>query len=782
MRHLFQALRRIRRAPLLPGLVVVCLSAGTAGATMAFVIVNGILFRPMPFDQPEQLIGLSLISGTGSADFSADQYRRIRDAASSSAEIAARTLTPTFVVIGGERVEAEAEVVSRNYFEILRSNLLLGRTLSAHQSGLQVIVGEGLWRGRMGASKGVLGSPIVVGSRTATVIGIAPRSFGGALQMTNLDLWLPLDAPEPSPGQGAGARGYGGLGLLGRLRGAATAAVVEAVATAAIAPATADPGQSAGDRVLAAPARGIGLPPSYRQALAAVLMVLTMLVLLVVFACLSNAAGILLLRLVDRQREVAIKLSIGATRWVVARELLAEALIVGTGACAVALILIAVGIRTVRRSIGSNPVFGSMAEQLSVDWALVAIAFAVAIALACVASLAPLLSYSANRPLELLKSGASSLDPRSLSTLRRLAGVQIALAIFPVSLALYLYGGLGLDGTQSVAENVVVLRLRPARADDRQLIGNLRSAMERELHLPSGTSVASESAPLLRPPREQVTIDTSGRPMLTAGRMRVSPNYLTLFDVQLLAGAAFDLDSGATGILVNEAFVKAAGVPHPVGIRVHSRENQIDTIIGVVSDVRPGATETPTIYGLATWHETRDRFILLRTQESAERVRELADRELQRQQSQASVAQVSRLSEMDVTGMARTRLVRIVAATALVGVCISICGVFTVVGHGVSRRFRELAIRRALGAGSTSIAGVVLRDAIVMTGIGGAGGALAALAGSQLLRYVVVTHGSWGPMTIALVTISIAAITLVATVVPIHRALAASPSNLLRAE
>ena len=318
---------------------ILCLAIATGANTAAFTVVNGILLRPLPFEQPEQLVMVALRerSHAGPRPFALGEYRALASESAAVGMLLARTFFPLSLSAEDGAQMAQVELVSGNYFETLRVKPFAGRFFdpSADRANaeLQAVLSHALWRRRFGADPTVVGRSMRVNGRPMVVAGIAPPGFVGATQLIAADLWLPA-AAYPDLAGSTDADTVPMFGVMGRLSPEVTADEAQAQLTSMAADL---PGTGGGERapaVMVTPAAGFGVPVAVQG------MVLTfsgfiyvMMALLMAVAS-ANVAALVLARGAGRSREIAVRLSLGASRWHIARQLLTESVALALVGCA----------------------------------------------------------------------------------------------------------------------------------------------------------------------------------------------------------------------------------------------------------------------------------------------------------------------------------------------------------------------------------------------------------------------------------------------------------------
>jgi putative ABC transport system permease protein len=358
MRRLFETLWRDLRftgrmfaaRPGWTAAAVICLAIATGANTAAFTIVNGLLLRPLPFEQPDALVMVALRepAQTGTRPFSLREYRELAERATPSAGLIARTFFPLSLAADDGARMVQTEMVSGNYFDTLRVRPFLGTLFDARAdrpgAAPVAVISHRLWRLRFKSDPGVIGTTVRVNSRPVLITGIAPSGFVGAMQLVAADVWLPAVhyAEFASPGDTSGASGASDasdasdasgasgasdaetvpmFGVMGRLADGVTAGDAEARLTPAAAILARARGVAAPPTVVVRAAAGFGVPPAIQGTVMTLSgLVYVMMALLMAIAC-ANVAALVLARGVGRTREIAVRLSLGASKLQIALQL-----------------------------------------------------------------------------------------------------------------------------------------------------------------------------------------------------------------------------------------------------------------------------------------------------------------------------------------------------------------------------------------------------------------------------------------------------------------------------
>jgi putative ABC transport system permease protein len=402
------ACRSLRAQPLWTAAAVVCLAIGTGANTASLSVINAILLRPLPFAGSERLavVGLRDTNPPQNRVFSLAEYREVAPRVKLFSELAARTFLPVSVSAGDAARMVQSEMVSSNYFDMLRVLPLLGQ-LPRGQA--EAMLSERLWRSRFASDPGLVGRTVRVNGRPIVVTGIAPAGFIGATQLIAADMWLPADF--------SGSDTTAQFGVIGRLAPGATREQARLEVNAILAGIAQARGSNAAAVARVEEATGFGFPLAARPAAA----VLFGLIGLVMCVAVANVAGLMLARAPARRREISLRLALGASPSRIVRMVLVESLILGVVGSTIGAVLAAILMHVTPGLAVHLPEHLNYAVDVRTDGRVLVYAAITAIAVSILFGLAPALQAARTSFVHVLKQTGTSTttagSARALSTL-----------------------------------------------------------------------------------------------------------------------------------------------------------------------------------------------------------------------------------------------------------------------------------------------------------------------------------------------------------------------------
>jgi len=794
------ALRRLAKTPFFTGLVILALAPGMGAAIAIFSLVDVLFLRPLPLRDAERVLGIyETRDGRGYFPLSLPDYVDYRDSNRVWSGLASHYPTaPLSLSTPDETVEINGSVVSANYFSVLGVEPALGRFFLPGEDATPgaspvVVVSHQLWQSRLGGRRDVLGQTLKLNHTSFTVVGVAPARFAGVLLGIPSDVWLPNSMAAVGY-RWCDARSLDctWLSMIGRLQPGRTLAEAQAQMTARSRglreahPAT---DEVRGLRVT--PLRGVhpaARPDTLR--LAALLLAGVTLVLAVAGA---NLSSLLLVRSLTRQREIAIRLALGATRLRLVSQSVVEALLLALLGGAAGVLLASWFGRLIVALYPSD-----VPLELTVDRTVLLYACLLALLTGLLVGLVPGLQTTRPSLIPAIREeGTVSRHGRP-----RLLGLLI---VAQVALCFVLLTSTGLlarslasadRGSGIDPHGVLTLRLRPLLSGYSPGRGQAvsREALRRLGSLPG---VRSASLGVVLPPwlgGDPVAVGLPGqkpsRPQdaPTAGVGEIAPRFFETLGVPILRGrdfAARDSAGTAPVALVNQTLARRLWPQREaLGQRLVVGERTCE-VVGIVPDLGyRNALEPPAgqVY-LPYWQDAKlvDARITVRVAGDPLQLLPAVRRELRAIDPNVLVTEVTPLAESLDLFLAPVRVAgHLLGVLAGLALFLSTVGLYAILSLAVAQRTRDIGIRMAIGASGSQVVALVVRDATALVAVALALGLVTAFPASRLLAHYLYGISPSDPLTFAAALGLLALTAALASWIPARRASRVDPLVALR--
>jgi predicted permease len=835
------AVRTLGKSPAFTVIAALSLALGIGANTAIFSLIHALLLRPLPgVHAPEQLVALGNPARTGSLSegsvrtdvFSYPLYEQVRDhnqsfsglaASGRSNRLAVGTGGATGSAAGtppGGAETARGRVVSGNYFAVLGVPAFRGRTFTAAEDRVPgadpvIVISHSYWTRRFAQDPGAVGRPVTLNGSPFTIIGVAPPEFTGDVVGFPTDIWIPLMMQlQVNPGRPYLDRWDASwLLLLGRLKPGVSMPRAKAEMDSLVArTVTAFAGSKISKEIMPSPealrvqatsgAAGFSsLRPQFAQPLV-ILMIIVGLVLVV--AC-ANVANLLLERAMGRQKEIAVRLSVGAGRPRLIRQLLTESVLLsGLGGVLGILFALWAGPALLRLAGGSS----SVGLDLRPDLPVLAFTAALALLTGIAFGLAPARRATRVGLASTLKENARSVVGSGAGAGRWPVAKLLVVGQFALSLLLLTCAGLFVRTLQNLERldlgvdrgHLLMLRVDPVAAGytgDRLMAFPARF-LERIQAIPGASAVTysengifsgteSDSSVALEGVESGRTRDTA----LNIAYDRVGPDYFRSLRTTVLAGrdiGPLDRAGAPLVTVVNEALAKRYFPgSSPVGKRltVVGPPDRVYEIVGVAHDVRDHelrGTVPPRFYlALAQSSEFASAFnVEIQTAEPVSLTKTVRET-VQAYDPNLPVNDLRPLDTMVDDSISHEQLIaKLSAVFGLIALVLASIGLYGVVSYTISRRVNEIGIRMALGAQRNDVLSMVLRETMLLAFTGVAVGLMLAIAAAKLVNKMLFGLSGHDPVTLAAATAILVVVALLAGAIPGARATRVSPTQALR--
>ena len=805
--HVRYAARTLRRSPLFAIVSVLSIAIGVGATTAIVTLANTLLLRPPPgVGHPDRIVTIgSTREGRGVDNFSYPNFLDYR-AARSLSGLAAIRVEPQSVSLagpgGGEPIQMSA--ASGNFFDVLEARPAVGRFFTIDEDRAPganpvVVLSHAFWTRRFQADPSLVGRAIVLNGSPFTVVGVAAEGFQGPFVLAP-DLWVPLTASTllGLPADIFTERGSVWIMGIGRLAPNVGTGQAQAELSAIAARlAQQYPQANEGKGVAVAPASLF--PGDLRKIIGGFMAMLLAVAGLVLLIASTNVAGMLLARATARRREIAVRLALGASRGQLIAQLVVESLLVFAAAGAAGLLLARWLVAGLMALVPRLPV--QLLFDPQIDWRVLSFTLAVSLVTGVVAGVVPALQSTRPELVPALKSDTGGTGTRQRQRLR--SGLLVTQIAF--SMLLLIVAGLfartlaharGIDpGVDPVGVHIASLDLGLANYDSSKGRAVVRTMLERARTIP-GVQAAAMSAML---PLDGGGMGLGG--IEVAGRQApdprrgwdvdwnvVTPGYFATMGIPLVRGRDFaESDREGTGdvTVLNEAFAEALfpGLD-PVGRTVNNGD-RVMTVIGVARNAKYRTLGEPRrnfVY-VTLGQRYMGRTNLLVKAAGATAVAGPIRRMMADIDPALPILRQQTMIEQTSTSLFPQRVALYVAGgLGVVALLLALLGIYGVTAFSVTQRTREIGVRVALGATPSNVLGLVVRQGVVLAGVGVPVGALAAFGVTRLIGNLLYGVPPTDAVAFGGAATLLAVAALVASWIPARRASRVDPVIALRSE
>jgi len=832
-RDLGYAVRMLRKSPGFAAIAIGSLALGIGANTAIFSIAKQALLDRLHVPHAGELRLLACRSGrqsvvhsswgdwektadgVTSTSFSYPVYQQMRKQNHALADLFAfKNLGRMNVTVDGEAEVVQGDLVSGNFYEQMEVRPQLGRAIlpadDEKVGGSPVaVISDGYWTRRFNRSSAVIGKTILVNLVNVTVVGVNPRGFTGAKgTQSSPEIFMPFSLqplvyPYSSVDSLLTSDKVWWMQMMARAKPdvdeeKARAALDVALKSAVRATMTVKPEQSMPDLVLADGSRGMN---EASRELAQPLMVLMSLVGLVVLLACANMANLLLARSSARQREMGVRLALGAGRARILRQMLTESLLLSVLGGLVGLVVGYFG-RNALLAMFSGP-GDPMTMQGSFSWGVFGFNAALSVVTGILFGVGPALEATRTQVTSTLKDAAQTTTRRRKGFAgRAIVAFQVALSMLLVVVAgVFLRTMINLSRVDPGFDprNIVLFELRPPQTEypGAKEAALFREIVDRLRAVPGVESVSPTSVAPLSRSYENDDFLPVGRKQGhddIADNSTVGDAYFATFRIPIVAGRGFaetDTEMSPKVAVVNQALAKQFFPgENPVGKSFTTSDEKDNKlmyqIVGVCADTRYGSLreDPPPIFFVdyrqapaINWGMT----FAVKTRTARAAIAPSLRRAVQSVDRNLPLTDV-RTQEEQIDELLRNEHVfaELTAGFGIVALLLACIGIYGLMAYAVSRRTNEIGIRMALGARAEQVLGMVLREALWMTGVGVVVGLGAALAVGRLIASLLFGLKAWDPMTLSGAAVLLVAVALGASWVPARRAAGVDPGRALR--
>ena len=803
-RDIRYALRQLRRSPGFAITAILTLALGIGANVVVFGVLNAIILRPLNLPHVDRLVQIEQ-QQSGFITQSYPDYRDFRSRNTAFTDLAASRITGAGMSFQGSAQRCWIYEVSGNYFDTLGVRPALGRLLHASDergpnSAPYIVLTDAFWRTRFNSDPRIIGTVAELNKHPFTIIGVTPRTFNGTELFFWPDFFVPMVNEEQIEGYSyLVKRGNHGIYVFGMLKPGVTSRQATENLISVAHQMTREnpvPDDGLGARLTKPGLLGDLLGGPARPFLA----VIMALALLVLAAACVNLAGIFAARAADRARELAIRLSIGSSRWRLLRQILTEAVLISVigGFAGTSFAALLLDTLTRWQPISEYPIH----VTVNPDAGVFALALLLSLISGILPGLLPARQIWKTDAMQAMKSGSSTSTLLRRLTLRDLLlGIQITLCALLVTASLVslrgmersLHAPFGFD-PQNVM--LAIEDLHMAGYSDDSAFPVQRRMIDEASRIAGVTAVGTINTAILSGGSNDTDVYREGtadlRPsnsVFDAQDLSISPGYLDAARTRLLAGRDFTWDDGPKApkvAIVNQTFARRMfGNSPAVGRHFLERDKTLYEIVGIVEDGKYSSlTEDPAaamFFPLAQNHDG-DTVLVVRSQLSAAETATALNRMLGGIDSSLPVDLRTWQDNLALVLFPARVATAALGVMGLLAAMLAVTGVFGMAAYSVSRRLRELGIRVALGAHRAQLMRAALGRPLLVLLSGSTAGLVFGVLASHLLAALVYQATSRDPLVLLGAVAAMTIIGLIATWIPARRALAINPAQLLREE
>ncbi|HKA18429.1 MAG TPA: ABC transporter permease [Blastocatellia bacterium] len=813
------ATRLFLKAPGVTAMAVIALALGIGANTAIFSLVNGALLRPLPGVQdPDRLITLErMVNGRLQYNFGYPDYIDYLQKNNTLDDLAAHCGTP-LSFNNGSAERLRGDLVSGNYFAVLGVKPALGRLISPDDD-VQIgghpvaVLSYAMWLRSFGADQDVIGREMKLNGYDFTIVGVASKEFSGTETGNSYDVWIPLKMQVQAIPRTLGRHWFndrtaGWMAVFGRLKPgvSAEAARIDLI-NIARALEQSYPDTNAGRSVTVVP--GLGLNSDTRARFRNFLALLLAVVLLLLLIACSNVANLLLLRAVSRQREIAVRLALGATRGRLVRQLLTEGLVLSVTAGALGLLLAP---WTAELIVNLQPAYGLRGVDFGLDARVLVFTVILSISTAVVFGLVPAFQSSNPDLITSLKDGAPTSDQNKSRLRNSLVVTQIGLslilligaglAVRTMHQALKLDRGFDSENMALMSMDLTIRGYSEAqgRAFYEDLLkridalpGVISSSLAKTVPPNDWSDRLSVFLPEEAPPPEIIRtgLDDAG---LRVDANRIAPNYFRTLGVPLLEGREFTEQDrvGTTPVAIVNQRLATRLWPGEIAtgkllaVPFWREPRPLVQIIGVARDTKHRSllADMPLLIYLPELqsYDGRATLVARTTIDPATLIPAIREEVATLDKDLVLFSVKTMTEQIESTLWQQRTAAGLIGIFGLLAVALAAIGIYGVIAHSVAQRTREIGIRMALGADAAGVRGMILRQGLALALVGVGFGTAAAFVLTRLMSSLLYEVSPTDPLTFFAASAALVGIAMGACLIPAIRATKVDPMVALRCE
>ncbi len=818
------AVRRLRQTPGFALTAVLTLAFGIGATTAIFSIVEGVLLRPLPFSAPDRLVILGdfpegVDFGLGTPNVTAPATRVYARDTHVFNGMGAYQQTSFELSGSGDPAQISASRLTPSVFQVLGVSPVVGRTFTEQEDEARqqvAVISYQMWNSRFHSDPGILGTKILLDRRAYEIVGVMPRDFEFPLvpgQLNRSDLWVPMSFTQGELVNGAGSWNYT---MVGRMKpGVTQAQAVEDM-------------QPAAQEIMSSFPPGMGtlhiqpVVQSLNEATVSqarpLVRTLFLAVAVVLFIACANLAGLLLVRVIRRRRELSVRLALGASSAIILRQSLIEALVLSMGG---GLVGLAIAAALLKVGVSLLPETLPRVSAIALDWKVAGFALLLALATGLLCGIIPAISASRTGVNDALKeggrTGTAGGGQARLRSILVIAELAVALVLLTASGLLLrsfqkirsvdlgfrtdhtLTASYGLPHRQYSSQAAVDAFNTTMLSKLEQLPG-VQAVGVTDLLPNSGGNDSNAFVP-------EGYVAPKGVNLNLAWASHVTGNYFAAAGIPLLRGRTFNdadrADSPLVAIVNKTLAERYWPGQDPIGKRlkigVQASQTPWMTVVGEIADIKQTSAESETlnqmysptsqfkasIAGFAPPDMLTGTYgsIVVRGQLPPEQMADSLRAIVRSMDPQLPLTHVESMEHVVEEGQASRRFsTAVISSFAAAAVLLALLGIYSVIAFSAAQRTHELAIRLALGSKRSSVLRLVVVSGAKLGLAGCAIGVIGAMFATRLLRTLLFQVNTLDPYVLILAAISIFLLALAASVVPARRAASIEPMQALRTE